>query len=98
MGSRSVIFYSTSILFAALKPASLSGSQISTVPHQSTPKQVRSVPHIGVTISQSVRLKLIVDLSGFILAVCFKNAKQFDQAKDAYLKEAEYHTENKTYP
>lgn len=32
------------------------------------------------------------------LAVCFKNAKQYDQAKDAYLKEAEYHTENKTYP
>uniref|UniRef100_A0A673BTI0 Gamma-soluble NSF attachment protein n=1 Tax=Sphaeramia orbicularis TaxID=375764 RepID=A0A673BTI0_9TELE len=31
-------------------------------------------------------------------AVCFKNAKQFDQAKDAYLKEAEYHTENKAYP
>ena len=31
-------------------------------------------------------------------AVCFKNAKQFEQAKDAYLKEAEYHTENKTYP
>uniref|UniRef100_A0A4W4HDT6 Gamma-soluble NSF attachment protein n=1 Tax=Electrophorus electricus TaxID=8005 RepID=A0A4W4HDT6_ELEEL len=31
-------------------------------------------------------------------AVAFKNAKQFDQAKDAYLKEAEYHTENKTYP
>uniref|UniRef100_A0A668AFA5 Gamma-soluble NSF attachment protein n=1 Tax=Myripristis murdjan TaxID=586833 RepID=A0A668AFA5_9TELE len=30
-------------------------------------------------------------------AVCFKNAKQFDQAKDAYLKEAEYHTENKAY-
>uniref|UniRef100_A0A8D3AMM9 Gamma-soluble NSF attachment protein n=1 Tax=Scophthalmus maximus TaxID=52904 RepID=A0A8D3AMM9_SCOMX len=29
-------------------------------------------------------------------AVCFKNAKQYDQAKDAYLKEAEYHTENKT--
>ncbi|XP_062337147.1 N-ethylmaleimide-sensitive factor attachment protein, gamma b [Osmerus eperlanus] len=29
-------------------------------------------------------------------AVCFKNAKQFEQAKDAYLKEAEYHTENKT--
>ncbi|CAB1326902.1 unnamed protein product [Coregonus sp. 'balchen'] len=28
-------------------------------------------------------------------AVCFKNAKQFEQAKDAYLKEAEYHTENK---
>lgn len=32
------------------------------------------------------------------LAVCFKNAKQYDQAKDAYLKEAEYHTENKAYP
>uniref|UniRef100_A0A3Q3RUG4 Gamma-soluble NSF attachment protein n=1 Tax=Mastacembelus armatus TaxID=205130 RepID=A0A3Q3RUG4_9TELE len=31
-------------------------------------------------------------------AVCFKNAKQYEQAKDAYLKEAEYHTENKTYP
>ncbi|TNM98492.1 hypothetical protein fugu_014738 [Takifugu bimaculatus] len=31
-------------------------------------------------------------------AVCFKNAKQYDQAKDAYLKEAECHTENKTYP
>lgn len=30
--------------------------------------------------------------------MCFKNAKQYDQAKDAYLKEAEYHTENKTYP
>uniref|UniRef100_A0A674N2I0 Gamma-soluble NSF attachment protein n=1 Tax=Takifugu rubripes TaxID=31033 RepID=A0A674N2I0_TAKRU len=29
-------------------------------------------------------------------AVCFKNAKQYDQAKDAYLKEAECHTENKT--
>uniref|UniRef100_A0A665XBK6 Gamma-soluble NSF attachment protein n=1 Tax=Echeneis naucrates TaxID=173247 RepID=A0A665XBK6_ECHNA len=29
-------------------------------------------------------------------AVCFKNAKQYEQAKDAYLKEAEYHTENKT--
>uniref|UniRef100_A0A3B4CGF4 Gamma-soluble NSF attachment protein n=1 Tax=Pygocentrus nattereri TaxID=42514 RepID=A0A3B4CGF4_PYGNA len=28
-------------------------------------------------------------------AVAFKNAKQFEQAKDAYLKEAEYHTENK---
>ncbi|XP_012690718.1 gamma-soluble NSF attachment protein-like [Clupea harengus] len=28
-------------------------------------------------------------------AVAFKNAKQFDQAKEAYLKEAEYHTENK---
>lgn len=33
-----------------------------------------------------------------LLAVCFKNAKQYDQAKDAYLKEAECHTENKTYP
>lgn len=32
------------------------------------------------------------------LAVCFKNAKQYEQAKDAYLKEAEYHTENKAYP
>uniref|UniRef100_A0A8C1PXM0 Gamma-soluble NSF attachment protein n=1 Tax=Cyprinus carpio TaxID=7962 RepID=A0A8C1PXM0_CYPCA len=31
-------------------------------------------------------------------AVAFKNAKQFEQAKDAYLKEAEYHTENKAYP
>lgn len=31
-------------------------------------------------------------------AVAFKNAKQFDQAKEAYLKEAEYHTENKAYP
>lgn len=31
-------------------------------------------------------------------AVCFKNAKQYEQAKDAYLKEAEYHTENKAYP
>uniref|UniRef100_A0A8B9JA57 Gamma-soluble NSF attachment protein n=1 Tax=Astyanax mexicanus TaxID=7994 RepID=A0A8B9JA57_ASTMX len=31
-------------------------------------------------------------------AVAFKNAKQFDQAKDAYLKEAEYHTDNKAYP
>lgn len=30
--------------------------------------------------------------------MCFKNAKQYDQAKEAYLKEAEYHTENKTYP
>ncbi|KAJ0059067.1 hypothetical protein NL108_007429, partial [Boleophthalmus pectinirostris] len=30
-------------------------------------------------------------------AVCFKNAKQYEQAKDAYLKEAEYHTENKTF-
>lgn len=29
-------------------------------------------------------------------AVCFKNAKQFEQAKDAYLKEAENHIENKT--
>uniref|UniRef100_A0A3P8WM18 Gamma-soluble NSF attachment protein n=1 Tax=Cynoglossus semilaevis TaxID=244447 RepID=A0A3P8WM18_CYNSE len=29
-------------------------------------------------------------------AVCFKNAKQYEQAKDAYLKEAESHTENKT--
>merc|ERR1719309_724781 len=28
-------------------------------------------------------------------AVCFKNAKQYEEAKDAYLKEAEYHTENK---
>ncbi|KAI5092806.1 gamma-soluble NSF attachment protein [Silurus meridionalis] len=28
-------------------------------------------------------------------AVAFKNAKQFEQAKDMYLKEAEYHTENK---
>ncbi|KAG5286577.1 hypothetical protein AALO_G00016410 [Alosa alosa] len=28
-------------------------------------------------------------------AVAFKHAKQFDQAKEAYLKEAEYHTENK---
>ncbi len=35
---------------------------------------------------------------GVISAVAFKNAKQFDQAKDAYLKEAEYHTENKAYP
>lgn len=33
-----------------------------------------------------------------MLAVCFKNAKQYDQAKEAYLKEAECHTENKTYP
>lgn len=39
---------------------------------------------------------LIVSFS--LLAVCFKNAKQYDQAKDAYLKEAECHTENKTYP
>uniref|UniRef100_A0A8C9VEV4 Gamma-soluble NSF attachment protein n=1 Tax=Scleropages formosus TaxID=113540 RepID=A0A8C9VEV4_SCLFO len=31
-------------------------------------------------------------------AVAFKNAKQFEQAKDAYVKEAEYHTENKAYP
>lgn len=30
--------------------------------------------------------------------MAFKNAKQFDQAKEAYLKEAEYHTENKAYP
>ncbi|KAJ4936896.1 hypothetical protein JOQ06_001481 [Pogonophryne albipinna] len=29
-------------------------------------------------------------------AVCFKNAKQYEQATDAYLKEAEYQTENKT--
>ncbi|KAJ8272894.1 hypothetical protein GJAV_G00094690 [Gymnothorax javanicus] len=28
-------------------------------------------------------------------AVAFKNAKQYEQAKDAYLKEAENHTENK---
>lgn len=32
------------------------------------------------------------------LAVAFKNAKQFEQAKEAYLKEAEYHTENRAYP
>lgn len=37
-------------------------------------------------------------VSSSLLAVCFKNAKQYDQAKDAYLKEAECHTENKTYP
>uniref|UniRef100_A0A3B3S6N1 Gamma-soluble NSF attachment protein n=1 Tax=Paramormyrops kingsleyae TaxID=1676925 RepID=A0A3B3S6N1_9TELE len=30
-------------------------------------------------------------------AVAFKNAKQFEQAKDAYVKEAEYHTENKAF-
>ncbi|XP_034063590.1 N-ethylmaleimide-sensitive factor attachment protein, gamma b [Gymnodraco acuticeps] len=29
-------------------------------------------------------------------AVCFKNAKQYEQATEAYLKEAEYQTENKT--
>lgn len=29
-------------------------------------------------------------------AVCFKNAKQLEQAKEAYLKEAEYHELNKT--
>lgn len=28
-------------------------------------------------------------------AVCFKNAKQFEQAKEAYLKEADNHTDNK---
>uniref|UniRef100_A0AAY4A588 Gamma-soluble NSF attachment protein n=1 Tax=Denticeps clupeoides TaxID=299321 RepID=A0AAY4A588_9TELE len=31
-------------------------------------------------------------------AVAFKNAKQFEEAKEAYLKEAENHTENKAYP
>lgn len=35
--------------------------------------------------------------TNYIAAVCFKNAKQYEQAKDAYLKEAESHTENKTY-
>lgn len=41
---------------------------------------------------------LLCDCLRLLIAVCFKNAKQFEQAKDAYLKEAEYHTENKTYP
>uniref|UniRef100_A0A8C9RJM8 Gamma-soluble NSF attachment protein n=1 Tax=Scleropages formosus TaxID=113540 RepID=A0A8C9RJM8_SCLFO len=31
-------------------------------------------------------------------AVAFKNAKQLEQAKDAYLKEAECHTNNRAYP
>ncbi|KAI4904297.1 hypothetical protein NFI96_010886 [Prochilodus magdalenae] len=31
-------------------------------------------------------------------AVAFKNAKQLDEAKDAYLQEAEAHTNNRSYP
>lgn len=31
-------------------------------------------------------------------AVAFKNAKQLEQAKEAYLQEAEAHTNNRTYP
>uniref|UniRef100_A0A9J7ZJG4 Gamma-soluble NSF attachment protein n=2 Tax=Cyprinus carpio TaxID=7962 RepID=A0A9J7ZJG4_CYPCA len=31
-------------------------------------------------------------------AVCFKNARQLEQAKDAYLQEAEAHTGNRSYP
>lgn len=31
-------------------------------------------------------------------AVAFKNAKLLEEAKDAYLQEAEAHTNNKTYP
>lgn len=31
-------------------------------------------------------------------AVAFKNAKQLEEAKEAYLQEAEAHTNNKTYP
>ncbi|TSK16056.1 Gamma-soluble NSF attachment protein [Bagarius yarrelli] len=31
-------------------------------------------------------------------AVAFKNAKQLEEAKDAYLQEAEAHTNNRTYP
>uniref|UniRef100_A0A4W3JIA9 Gamma-soluble NSF attachment protein n=1 Tax=Callorhinchus milii TaxID=7868 RepID=A0A4W3JIA9_CALMI len=31
-------------------------------------------------------------------AVAFKNAKQYDQAKDAYLREAESHQNNRAYP
>jgi hypothetical protein len=31
-------------------------------------------------------------------AVAFKNAKMLEEAKEAYLQEAEAHTNNKTYP
>ncbi|CAJ0961802.1 unnamed protein product [Ranitomeya imitator] len=34
----------------------------------------------------------------FLTAVAFKNAKQYDQAKDAFLKEAESYEINKAYP
>lgn len=34
----------------------------------------------------------------FSSAVAFKNAKQLEQAKDAYLKEAEAHSSNRAYP
>lgn len=72
--------------------------------HQSTPKQVTQTIN-PVLYLEREREKvfnefivncLCIDL--LFVAVCFKNAKQYEQAKDAYLKEAEYHTENKTYP
>ena len=33
----------------------------------------------------------------FLAAVAFKNAKQFDQAREACLREAEAHENNKAY-
>lgn len=52
----------------------------------------------SVRTSSHLLLLLLSNCLRLFLAVCFKNAKQYEQAKDAYLKEAEYHTENKTYP
>lgn len=82
-----------------------------TVLHQSTPKQVKpdlcydsklqwtTVRNLIIIIISSRRSSSAsIYLCVLFIAVCFKNAKQYEQAKDAYLKEAEYHTENKTYP
>lgn len=37
------------------------------------------------------------NLIWFLAAVAFKNAKQFDQAREACLREAEAHENNKAY-
>lgn len=82
----------------AWKQAWQSGSQILTALHRNTPKQVSSNLEYSQAEWTSSHLSPLTNCVCLLSAVCFKNAKQYEQAKDAYLKEAEYHTENKTYP
>lgn len=58
------------------------------------------MPH-GVNVIYSIACVAFKFLFTFLCrlsAVAFKNAKQLEEAKDAYLQEAEAHTNNRTYP
>lgn len=67
--------------------------------HQNMPKQVGCSFNIPLMYVYTIQNPDLRSVSVFLVpAVAFKNARQLELAKDAYLQEAEAHTNNRSYP